>query len=964
MKAKKILNLISKEDDQELLFKKLDSWFSKKPQLIEKTYIFERNIFHLLVLKNKAKVLDKLLSDEHRKEVAQKSDRLGNTILHLAVRDGEGNQDVLNIVLKHFPEMVNSQNSNKNTPFHDAVLFNQLWAVQIFLNHKQTKRSIKNGDMKTAPELAVENPALRQAILNIDLSKIQLLDLRKRPSSADSSSLDSFHESFPLMSSRSASSDSLASPESYDSSSPLYKLQEINLRTLNFELMEEQGSTEVFASKPAEPYSLTPYFKDLLAAHQTKDSSYQELFEQVSKLLCKYHLSDALDLTEFSADTVQEVLLNLLSSSHLAVNTRYKQIQNRNYKLFKDFSSLLLSHNLMLPEEKEIEVSEEESLINSLNLLTACKETPESIREFDFERIAHRTLGLLSVYDLVPILINLRRLYKDLDYHQKLVANYVVWQLFSYQCIEGLRSNSSFFLQMKFFLKSNVDEEIGLGLLGFHINSLFEGLIECNSDVFKDPALINYQIITNWLTECHISQNSFDQLVNRALDFKKGEREYELKLIAQEMRLFTISFYQKVLIKEFGSDWTKAEYENNVPHIKQVTQFFNRLSSYFVKKILSQPHDNIKNALQFMLELAHELCLLDGEKYPDLNNLILICSVLNNSNIIRLSHSFELLSSKERRTLAELEQIVSKEANSKWMREVYRLYRTTLPFLGMILTDVTFARDGNPYPLGQFETVGAILMRILELKTLLNNKYSSNITDLIVFINNNPEASEDDLYLASLRIQPRKTDVINLDDSSEDCQSILEELNTNFLNDNLIPSVLFKGQLHPPIQLANRLISYFSTRIKSMGKAVKELNEVGEFSTAQLKLKEEHEKLDQLIEQLGKTVERIIEVNRTFYVKQKLMEPLSPELYQAKIKGLMQQSSSFDQATLKKTRRSSWRHVSSLVHKKMFFSTEARSLTAGGESHPEELLERSVGGTGAMGNQLEPVEWEHNALHN
>ncbi|PWY56692.1 hypothetical protein DGG96_04595 [Legionella qingyii] len=944
MRTKKILRLISTESDQDVILKKLDLWFSKDPQLIERTYIFERNIFHLLVLKNKTKVLDKLLSDEQRKSVAQRADRLGNTLLHFAVRNGGENQDTLNVLLKHFPEMVNTQNRSENTPFHDAVIFDQLWAVNILLNHKQTKRSIKNANDKTAPELALGNPAIRQAILSIDLSKIQLLDLRNRPSSSNSSAFDSFHESFPLMSSRSNSSDSLASPDSVDSSSPSFKLQEINWRVLNFDPGEEQEETEVLNRKPTKPYSLTPYLKKLLAAHQEKDSSYQALFERVCRRFGKYHLSEALDFSEFSAATVQEVLLSILSSSCSIVTAQSKQIQNRNFQLFKEFSSLLLSNNLTLPESKEIAISDKESLANALKLLTACKETPESIREFDFERIAHRALGLLSFYDLITILINLRRLYKNLDYHQKIVANYVVWQLFTYQCIEGITPDSLVFLQMKLFFKYNVDKEFGLGLLGMQINALFEALIENNLDVFNVPALSNYQQITQRLAEYEVSQESFDRLIDRAMDLKKGEREYEVKRLAQEMRILTINFYQNVLIKEFGGgEWAKAESKKNAPHIDKSTQFFNKLSAYFVKKILSQPSNNIKNALQFMLELAHELCLLDGEKYPDLNHLMLICSVLNNNNILRLSNSFELLSSKERKALAELEHMVSKESNSKWMREVYRLYRTTLPFLGIILTDVTFATDGNHYPLSRFEAVGGILMRVLEIKTLLNNKYSRNTTDLQDFLNNCLEISEDDLYLASLRIQPRKGDVLNLDEPSKDWQFILDHLNQNFLNNNLIPAVIYKGQIHPPIQLANRLISYFSRYIENLNKAVKELNEAEELSAEQLKLKEDHDKIRQLIEQLEKTIDRIIEVNKTFYVKQNLMGALCPVYYQSKIMQLNQQQSLVDKSTdLKKTRRTSWRQVSTLVHKKLFFSSvdAIKPQTATGEPLSRNFAER------------------------
>ncbi len=969
MKTKKIQSLIFTENDQEVIIKTLDAWFTKDPQLIERTYILERNVFHLLVLKNKTKVLDKFLSHDDWKAVAKRPDRQGNTLFHFAVRNGEENQETLTVLLKHIPEMLNTQNNSKNTPLHDAVRFDQPWAVKCLLNQNQTERSIRNAHKKTALELALANPLIRQVILNIDLSKIQSLDLRNRPNSPDKDSLDSFHESFPLMSSRSTSSDSLTSPSSFDSSTPSSKIQEINLRALSFAPDADDEDRVVSTTKPKGSYSLTPYLKNLFAAYQAKDSSYQELFEQFCHLFCKYHLSEPLDLREFSAVAVKEVLLNTLSSTYSFVDAQSKQIQNRNFELLNDFSSLLLSCNLMVPDQKKIEFSAKDSLPNSLMLLTACKEGPKSIREFNFERVAHRALGLLSSYDLVAILKNLRRLYKNFDYHQKLVANYVVWQLFTYQCIDGLSSNSLVFLHMKLFVKCNVDEEVGLGLLGGQINSFLDALIENNSDVFNAP-VNNYQIITQQLAEFEVSQDSFDQLVTRALDLKKGEREYEVKRIAQEMRILTIRFYQNVHMKEFGGcGWAKPESSENSPHIIELTQIFNKLSTYFVMRILHQPSGNIKNALQFMLELAHEVCPLDGERYPDLNQLMLICSVLNNLNVSRLSNSFELLSSRERKMRQEIEQMVSNEANSKWMREIYRLYRTTLPFLGVTLTDVTFAIDGNPNPLSRFEAVGGILRRVLEIKTLLNYKYNCNTTDLLFFLDNAPEINEDELYLASLRIQPRKNDVIDLDDPDSDWQSILNHLNQNFLEKNLLPGVIFNEKLSPPIQLANKLISCFSKYMKSLHKAVKELNEVAELSEEQLKLREDYDKIQSLIERLETTIDRIIEVNKNFYVKQNLMDQLSSDFYRAKIMQMKQQTPLFEQTPdLKKARRASLRHMASLVHKKLFFSSvDTMRTQALAENHSKNHVVQFAPGREVIEIQLDrdsvENESESTSLH-
>lgn len=390
---------------------------------------------------------------------------------------------------------------------------------------------------------------------------------------------------------------------------------------------------------------------------------------------------------------------------------------------------VLLLPNISLEDSKPREIPlfpeatpQKKQTLNLLWLLTACQQAPESKREFNLEQITNQALGLLGSTPLIEVLINLRTLYVHFDADQKLIANLIVMQLLFYSAVDRITEVPTLSMQLRFFCNINGDKDKGLGELGSQLNQHLKEVFELTSVYTNCPLLHNFLILNQQLRcPALIGVNqSFDELVNQALTKNRENRVEEVLLIAHELRQLTIAFYQKVSITELNDgNWLKSDKDNLSPNIKELTDSFNLLSSYFCFKILSQPPENLKNALQFIIDLAQALCPLKGENYPDLNHMMLIAGILNNQQIsrlydkdaFRLPSAFRGLSTKDLDYIEEINKLISSEKNSKYMREVYGAFRSALPFLGLLLTEATFATDGNPNPLSRAEALGIVFKK-------------------------------------------------------------------------------------------------------------------------------------------------------------------------------------------------------------------------------------------------------------
>ncbi|QMT61676.1 RasGEF domain-containing protein [Legionella sp. PC997] len=896
MNKEKIQELIFSDKDEKEIAAELIKWFTKDPELIKERYIFDRTVFHLLVLKNKPKVLEALLSDttwrlmQDRpwREIAVLGDRNNATLWHYAVRSEEGTE-TLEVLLEYIPELINNSNNLGNTPLHEAVLHDNVLAIQSLVNTGKCDRAVKNEQEKTPLDMAGSKLELRKALLSINLSHIKSLDLRYRKSTPGSA--EKLGDFFPLLSSRNGSDYSSSPSSSFDSFHSSLRLQgesspERDLS--NLKIVSDQENTAVTTSKQINLFLQEMVGEYRLDKHSAEYLTAQKKFHE----LCKTNFFPedfTFDPKLITHPEFQKVVSDAIGIFYPSVDGIYTHSQEKINILMNQFIALLIPH-ISLEDSKPREVPlfsegtpQKNQPLSLLWFLTACQETPESKREFNLEKITNQALGVLGSTSLIEVLISLRTLYVHFDADQKLIANLIVMQLLCYSAVNRIAELPTLSMQLRFFCNINSDKDKGLGELGSELNQHLKEGLESSSVYTNCPLLHNFLSLNRQL-RCPTlidANRSFDQLVNQALAKTRGERVDEVLLIAHELRQLTITFYQKVSITEFNDgNWLKADKDILSPNIKELTGSFNRLSSYFCFKILSQPPENLKTALQFIIDLAQALCPLKGENYPDLNHMMLIAGILNNKNISRLYDknasriptAFKGLSTKDLRYIEEINKLISSEKNSKYLREVYGAFRSALPFLGLLLTEATFATDGNPNPLLRAETLGMVLKKILEVKLLVNFEITTYQTNMTAFIQEFRAVDEESQYWASVRLQPRKADLLDLENNIPAIESALDTLHNDFLPNHILPCIVINKKMYKPTQTAEVLIDLYSLHLKRFKTDKQQSKKRDEIQKESILFK-------RCFKKLKCAVLKILEINNRYYYELKLADKKNPILF-------------------------------------------------------------------------------------
>lgn len=805
MNKKQLIKLIYSDKTEDYIAEQILLCYEKNPALIDEMVLTNDNIFYHLAINNKAKVFEKLLDSGQLKVISLWADKKGNTILHKIVQQSIIHKETWLLITIHLPELLNVQNKSGNTPLHEAVNAKQVWAIAALANNLFVNQNIKNHQGITPLELAKDNKIITDAFSPATQYSISPLDFSKLGQHIDS--VHSIRESFPLLSgsrlnltSSSSSSSSLV----YDNS----KLSQVDL-------------SNVFNG-----IVLLDDFKELISNSDTINRQ-----KMISKFCtscvdtCLYNEEELTPWLSNQHDS-REIIHKIITQLYPLVNTEWIQHQNIKLKLTHQFieslklNSKLLNtqpHQVIKPNFAELDTEHHGVLEMLWTLAEKQPAQGENLNAY-LERMKHRSIGLMDKIDFNQVIIHFKNLYPHFSQHQKLVANYIVWQLLKYHKLEIIQTEQTILLNLKPFLHCNVKPKIGLGRQGIEINGHYSSWSAFNFVFYNLPLIKNHSILIKWCQKLSNNQLDFDELFDLALSKTSSERIKEVTLIANEMRSVSLAFYQEVPIKDFCS----IKNGSTPSLVDLLINNFNKLNNYFIVKILSQPSVNRVNALRLILELAHELCPLDTEYTLDLNHLMLIASVLNTACISRLKNCFNSLSSKEQGLIKEIERLVSKENNSKWMREIGQVYKSTLAFPGNFLTDLTFAKDGNndkSKVITQAEVIGKILLKIFEIKERIELDVYCHFSNLPGFLKQYKPVNDNNLYAISLKIQPKASDVIELPSTAQNLIKVLKKLDQQFLNNKVIPLVNFHGAIYTPNLLAIKLIKYFSEQINFFKKS-------------------------------------------------------------------------------------------------------------------------------------------------
>ncbi|CAI9716450.1 rap guanine nucleotide exchange factor 1-like isoform X2 [Octopus vulgaris] len=222
--------------------------------------------------------------------------------------------------------------------------------------------------------------------------------------------------------------------------------------------------------------------------------------------------------------------------------------------------------------------------------------------------------------------------------------------------------------------------------------------------------------------------------------------------IAEQMTLLDAGLFQKIEIPEVLL-WAKEQSEELSPNLTLFTEHFNKMSYWCRTKILIQeePKDREKYLMKFIKIMRHL------RKMSNFNSYLAILSALDSAPIRRLEWQKQNMEA-----LKEFCQLIDSSAS-------FRAYRQALseteppciPYLGLILQDLTFINIGNQDLLQD----GSInfakrwqqfnILEIMRRFRKCNFDFKKSEKILAVFDGFDDYKCEDELWQISEKIKPR-----------------------------------------------------------------------------------------------------------------------------------------------------------------------------------------------------------------
>ncbi|EFA76205.1 Ras guanine nucleotide exchange factor [Heterostelium album PN500] len=229
--------------------------------------------------------------------------------------------------------------------------------------------------------------------------------------------------------------------------------------------------------------------------------------------------------------------------------------------------------------------------------------------------------------------------------------------------------------------------------------------------------------------------------------------------IARQLTLIEASIFGRIEANEFQEQsWSKEHLKHRSPNIMDLINRANKFSFWVASQILWQEEiaDRVKVIEKFINIAKH---LRDMNNF---NSLMNIYAGLNQSSIIRLKKTFAQLSPAATTTYAAIEKLMNTSGSYKAYRQALKVATPPcLPYLPVILSDLTFMEDGNPDKIGHminFQKRELICRVITEVQTFQQTKYDYPIVEPIhTLLLELPSSSDNELYQLSLLREPRET---------------------------------------------------------------------------------------------------------------------------------------------------------------------------------------------------------------
>ncbi|KAI8824055.1 ras guanine nucleotide exchange factor domain-containing protein [Fimicolochytrium jonesii] len=168
--------------------------------------------------------------------------------------------------------------------------------------------------------------------------------------------------------------------------------------------------------------------------------------------------------------------------------------------------------------------------------------------------------------------------------------------------------------------------------------------------------------------------------------------------LAQQLTLMEHGYFSRIQMSElFFQSWNDKQMKHVLaPNLIALITWFNRIAYGVATQVVSQPLLRSRvTCIKRFIYIA-QLCFSWG----NFNTLFEVVAGLNLGPVTRLKRTWKALPKKYWDVWNQLNLIVSNENSYKTYRAALRSLQTTshpiLPYLGVNLSDLTFAEDGNP----------------------------------------------------------------------------------------------------------------------------------------------------------------------------------------------------------------------------------------------------------------------------
>jgi len=227
--------------------------------------------------------------------------------------------------------------------------------------------------------------------------------------------------------------------------------------------------------------------------------------------------------------------------------------------------------------------------------------------------------------------------------------------------------------------------------------------------------------------------------------------------IARQLTLIEFNIFSKIEPTELlDQSWNKDSLKFKSPNVLELINRANKFSFWVASQILWQ--DDLANRVK-----VFEKFILIAKYLRDMNNFntpLAIFTGLNTASILRLKKTFAQLSPNSLAIYNSFEKLMNSSGSYKNYRAAFK--STTypaVPYLPVILSDLTFMEDGNPDKIGHlinFQKRELICRVISEIQACQQVKYDFPIVEPIhTLLSELPSSSPDELYQLSLLREPR-----------------------------------------------------------------------------------------------------------------------------------------------------------------------------------------------------------------